>query len=212
MRHKNLILRAQIYRYYAIKRAVDAGSLKELSKLETFTDRIKYAEEHWKHLSSGSSRVIYVLDDGRVLKLAKNKKGLAQNIAESDPKMKSKYINPTIEYDKEGIWKISPYLDKITEKEFEELTDMNFKEFGEALEYGLQEIGADSDDSAKETKPKNFEKINQSSMYKELVKIGKKQHLMPGDLSRISSWGRNNDHPVLLDTGLNLEIYDEFYE
>src|ERR1700678_1914361 len=109
--------------------------LKELSSLETFKDRVAYAEKHLKHLSSGSSRVIYITPDQQVLKLAKNERGIAQNIAEGNPKMVSKYINKTTKQDKDGIWKISPFLDKITEKEFQEMVGIPFKHFSEAISY-----------------------------------------------------------------------------
>lgn len=180
--------------------------LKNLSSLETFKARVDYAEKNLGHLSSGSSRVVYTMPGKKeVLKLAKNDRGVAQNKVES--KMKCKYINKTTKSCPEGCWKISPFLDKVTEKEFEELTDLNFKDFGEALDYGLKSV---SESSAK--KPKNFEEISKTEMYKTLVDCGKEYDLMPGDLSRISSWGQVDGHPTLLDSGLTREIYDEFYE
>lgn len=179
--------------------------LKNLEKLETFNARIKYADKKFTHLSSGTSRVVYVVNDGKeVLKLAKNDRGVAQNKAESA--LKCKYINETTESDSKGAWKISPFLDKVTEKEFEELSGANFKEFGEALEYGLQKV---SDDT--KSKPKGFDKIEKLDIYKKLIEVGKKHELMPGDMARISSWGQVDGHPTLLDAGLTKEIYDEFY-
>lgn len=182
--------------------------LKELSSLDTFTDRVDYAEKHLKHISSGSSRVIYVLDDKTVLKLAKNSRGVAQNKAESNPKMKSKYINKTLKSDKDGAWELAPYLDKVTEKEFEELTGINFKEFGDAIGYGLKSVSENSD----KEKPKHLEEISKSDIYKDLVRVGKEFDLMPGDMERISSWGQKDGHPILLDTGLTKKIFEEFYE
>lgn len=205
---EHIAIWTQLYRYCILKQAeVQASVLKELSRLETFKERVDYAEQHLKHLSSGSSRVIYVMDDGVVLKLAKNKKGLAQNKAEANPEIKSKYINKTLAADKDGIWKTSPYLEKITEKDFEELTGINFKDFGAALSYGLQDVAGDS-----EEKPKGFGEIAKSEIYKDLVAIGKKWDLMPGDLERISSWCKDKDHPVVVDIGLTRKIFDEFYE
>jgi hypothetical protein len=179
--------------------------LKNLSELETFTARVDYAEKNLKHLSSGSSRVVYLVDDGKqAMKLAKNDRGISQNKIES--KIKSKFINETTKFDKDGVWKLSPFLDKITEKEFEKLIGVNFKDFGKALDYGLQDV---SDDSA--AKPKDFNKIKELPIYKELVAVGKKHKLMPGDMSRISSWCMKDDVPMLVDAGLTKEIYDEFY-
>jgi hypothetical protein len=181
--------------------------LKELSSLETFKDRVAYAEKHLKHLSSGSSRVIYITSDNQVLKLAKNERGIAQNIAEGNPKMVSKYINKTTKQDKDGIWKISPFLDKITEKEFQQMVGIPFKHFSEAISYGLQDVSGNS-----HPKPEGFEAVAKTDLYQELVEIGERFHLMGGDLGRVSSWGREDDHPVLLDAGLNRQIYDFYYD
>lgn len=182
-----------------------ATVLKNISSLETFKARVDYAEKNLEHLSSGTSRVVYLANDGKeVLKLAKNDRGVAQNKIES--KLKCKYINKTTKADADGAWKISPFLDKITEKEFEELADVNFKDFGEALEYGLQKVSGD-----KKEKPKGMDKIEKLDIYKQLVKVGLEHDLMPGDMARISSWGKVDNHPTLLDAGLTREIYDEFY-
>jgi len=53
--------------------------MEEFKKLTSFAARIRYCEEHLQRISSGSSRIVYKIDDEKVLKLAKNKKGLAQN-------------------------------------------------------------------------------------------------------------------------------------
>lgn len=180
--------------------------LKNLSDLETFTARVDYAEKNLKHLSSGSSRVVYVLPgEKEVLKLAKNDRGVAQNKVES--KLKCKYVNKTTRACKDGCWKISPFLDKITEKEFEKLTDISFKDFGEALSYGLKDISSDSP-----KKPKNFDEIAKTEIYKDIVECSKEHDLLPGDLARISSFGQVDGHPTLLDAGLTRKIYDKFYE
>jgi len=181
--------------------------LSNLSKLDTHKARVDYAERCLEHLSSGSSRVIYKMDDN-VLKLAKNDRGIAQNKVEANPKMKSKYINPTIKADKNGVWKISPYLEKITEKEFEELTGINFKDFGEVASYEMNK-GEDSDPKPK---VKDYDKIAKSDIVKEFIRLGKEFDLLSGDMVRISSFGKNDGHPVLLDSGLNSKVFSEYYD
>jgi len=182
--------------------------LAQLSDLPHFQDRITLAEKKLKHLSSGSSRIIYQLPNGNVLKLAKNKKGLAQNKIEADPGMASPFINATIDSDPEGIWKISPFREKITEKEFQELTDINFKDFGDALRYALKSFSGNKEQS----KPTNYEQIEKTSIFQEITKIAKKFKVLPGDLARISSLGKADDHPIYIDMGLTREIYDTYYD
>lgn len=181
--------------------------LDNLEKLETFRARKKYAERNLKHLSSGSSRIVYLTDDGTIIKLAKNEKGLAQNRVESNPKMKSKFLNKAIKSARNNAWMECPHLKKIKEKQFKDMTGIDFKLFSNAIEYGLKDVAGTYRD-----KPSSFDEVKDSEIYKELIKVGKKFKLMPGDMARISSWGVLDNHPVLIDAGLTREVYDKFYE
>lgn len=180
--------------------------LKNIEQLETFSARIKYAEKNLKRLSSGSSRIVFILPDETILKLAKNDRGIAQNKVESNPKMTSKFLNKILGKAKNHSWINTNFLDKIKEKEFEKMTDINFKDFGEAIKYGLKNVS-----ESKKSKPKCFDHVSKSEVYKELERLGDKFDLMPGDLARISSWGMKDNHPVLIDAGLTKEIFDEYY-
>ncbi len=182
--------------------------LSNLEKLETYNARKKYAEQNLEHLSSGSSRIVYLTPSKTIIKLAKNDKGIAQNKAEANPGMKSKYLNPIISCAKNHSWCETHYLEKITEKEFQEMTKLNFDDFGDSLRYGLKGVSGNKDIE----KPENFEKVSESDIYKELRDIGEKFKLLPGDIARISSWGTKDGRPVLIDAGLTRDIYDEFYE
>lgn len=202
---EKLLYKINLFCKYA--KASDEEILKKLSSsFETFKDRIDYAEENLDHMSSGTSRIVYRMHDGSVLKLAKNERGVAQNKVEGNPKLISKFINKTLKRDPNGLWKTSPFLEKITEKEFEKLTNINFKDFGQSLEYGLQDISKD-----KIEKPKNFENISKSEIYKDLDKVCRKFTLLPGDLARISSWLSDGKIPKVCDCGLTLDIFQEFY-
>jgi hypothetical protein len=182
--------------------------LKNIENLENYNSRKKYAEKNLKHLSSGSSRIVYSTSENTIVKLAKNDKGLAQNKAECNPKMKSKFINKVIDHAKNDSWMETHYLDKISAKDFEDMTGVNFDDFGVAIRYGLKNVSGNTDKS----KPKNFDKVEESDIYKEMKKIGNKFKLMPGDLARISSWGTKDGHPVLIDAGLTKNVFAEYYE
>jgi len=182
--------------------------LKNIEKIETYQARKKYSEKNMKHLSSGSSRIVYKTNDGTIVKVAKNDKGIAQNKAESNPKKKSKYLNTIISHAKNYSWMETHYLEKITVKEFEEMTGLNFDDFGEAIRYGLKNVSGNTDT----TKPKNFAEVEKSEIYKDVKDVGLKSDLMPGDLARISSWGSRDGRPILIDTGLTKEVFEKFYE
>ncbi len=182
--------------------------LSNLERLETYNARKKYAERNLKHLSSGSSRIVYLTPSQTIVKLAKNDKGIAQNKAEANPEMKSKYLNKILSCAKNYAWCEVPFLDKITEKEFEEMTGLKFDDFGDSIRYGLKEVSGNTD----KEKPESFEKVSKSDIYKEMKDIGEKFKLLPGDMARISSWGVKDGRPVLIDAGLTRDIFEEFYE
>ena len=60
-------------------------------------------------------------------------------------------------------------------------------------------------------KPKKFDEVSKSELYKEVKKIGSEFKLMPGDLAKISSWGVKDGQPVLIDSGLTQDVFDKYY-
>ena len=56
----------------------------EFEKIQSFAGKLKYAATHLPKIASGSGRAVFKIDDSKVLKIAKNKKGLAQNNVESE--------------------------------------------------------------------------------------------------------------------------------
>jgi hypothetical protein len=182
--------------------------LSNLQKMETYTARKNYAEKNLRHLSSGSSRIVYLTPGKTIVKLAKNDKGVAQNKAEANPEMKSKFLNKILGHAANYAWIEVEFLDKITGKEFEEMTGIPFGDFDEAIRFGLKGVSENTDI----TKPKNFDKVSKSEIYKEMKRVGESFKLMPGDLARISSWGTKDGRPVLIDAGLTAQVFADFYE
>ena len=88
------------------------------------------------------------------------------------------------------------------------MTGIDFDDFGEAVRFGLRSVSS----SKNKEEPDNFEEVSETDIYKEMVDIGKRFKLMPGDIARISSWGTKDDRPVLIDAGLTKEVFEEFYE
>ena len=56
--------------------------LNTFKKLNTFKSRIEYCDKYLQKINSGSGRIVYKIDNDKVLKLAKNIKGIAQNSTE----------------------------------------------------------------------------------------------------------------------------------
>lgn len=212
MQHVNLLKLANTFYSIATAEKLPPNSsnlstiTKNLDNLCFFKSRIEYCEKNLKHLSSGSSRVVYKTSKNTVIKLAKNEKGVSQNEVEANSNTKSKHINPVLSHSKNYFWIEVPLLEKITTKEFEDLCSISFEDFSSALQYGLKSIEPSS-----KKKPSNFDEVSKCNLYKEIVKVAKKLNLLPGDLIRISSWGTKNNIPVLIDVGLNKQVYQKFY-
>lgn len=61
--------------------AMDGFSLEQLSNIRSFRDRLAYCKQMLgPSIGKGSSRIVFQIDDEKVLKLAMNGKGVAQII------------------------------------------------------------------------------------------------------------------------------------
>lgn len=209
---KNIIKLANFFEALASSEKLPENSkdlktiLKNIESLENYNSRKEYAEANLKHLSSGSSRIVYLTSKNTVIKLAKNDRGIAQNKVECND-LKSKFLNRSISHAKDYSWIETYFLDKITTKSFDKMTGISFDDFGECIRYGLKNVSKNS-----ANKPKNFETVEKTEIYKSIKEIGSKLKLLPGDLARISSWGCKDNHPVLIDAGLSKDVYDDYYD
>lgn len=97
--------------------ALPSFSLEELSKIQSFKGKQQYCSENLgKPIGNGSSRQVFQIDDNKVLKLAKNTKGIKQNEYEgADDYYKSSLsIFPEVfEHDENYSWIVSDFNDYI---------------------------------------------------------------------------------------------------
>jgi len=59
----------------------ESFSMDTLLSLSSYMKKVWYANTHLQKIASGSSRIAYKIDDEKVLKISKNKKGLAQKFS-----------------------------------------------------------------------------------------------------------------------------------
>ena len=72
----------------------ESFNMETFKSLRNHAERNRYAAEHLQKIAAGSSRIVYKIDDEKVLKLAKNDKGIAQNETE----IQSVSSTPPIDY------------------------------------------------------------------------------------------------------------------
>lgn len=66
-----------------------AFDMDTFKSIRSFAGRVDYCRSKLKYLGRGSSRIVFEIDDEKVLKLAYNRKGVAQNEAEADPMLRN---------------------------------------------------------------------------------------------------------------------------
>ena len=81
--------------------------MEHFKSLKTFAQRIRYCDANLKRIGGGSSRIVFKIDDQKVLKLAKNKKGIVQNDTEIDRGNDTYYssiLAQVFDSDDDGLW------------------------------------------------------------------------------------------------------------
>lgn len=187
-------------------------------KLKSFSARVKYCNEHLKRISSGSSRVVYMIDNEKVLKLAKNNKGLAQNEVEIEYGQYSDIddiVAKIFDYDENALWVEMELARKVKASDFKRIVGFNFDD----IEKAIQNYGVDTGNSKavfRYSLPEDLVAAmwENDFMYSIFNFIG--NYGVPvGDLRRLSSYGlvkRDGlDRIVLIDYGLTHDVYTSYY-
>ena len=194
-------------------------SLEELSAIQSFRGRFNYCTQHLgKHIGKGSSRATFQIDDEKVLKLAWNNKGLAQNIEEVQTYNAS--IFPKVyDYDENGKWIISEFVLPAKSEDFKHCFGMSFQQFASfILTCAKYRFGGRYWNVMPENKwisyLENNEELSEFDEY--IANYGSQSFTPAGDMTRLCNYGltqRNGEACiVLLDSGLSEEVWNTYYK
>ena len=190
--------------------------LNQLDNIRSFNGKIKHADQNLERLGSGSGRAVYSISDDRVLKLAKNTKGIAQNEVEAGigGDYTAKHIvTEVFDSADDNSWVLAEKAKKVTEKRIKELT-------GIPSLWDLQKFLQNQVDS---NKGRNVYKQDQelidffweNEFASDLVTFVVDYGQVSGDMGRPSTYGEvlKDGQPaiVLTDYGLNDEVFDSHY-
>jgi hypothetical protein len=191
--------------------------LPEFLEIKSFAGKMRYAKEHLAGIGSGTGRAVFDIDGEKVLKLAKNQKGIAQNEAEAG----AGYYRDThnivaIVFDSadNDEWLISEKGKKVNEKRIKELTDI--PSLNELYYYVRNFVSSNNGKgNTFSQEPEIVELLNENEFAQELTEFIANYNQSPGDMNRPSTYGEvlRNGQPtiVLTDYGLNDEVYDTYY-
>lgn len=228
-----------------LKEAIEGVLMKEVplpddwdkdiySEKVPFKKRIEYAKNMATRLGGGSSRVAFEITyQGRktVLKIAKNKKGIAQNQEEarvlSDGYIKSafgEWILPIIDYDEENAsgptWIHVEYADKIkTDKQFRSILNLNGLSIPDFVYY-VHNRNSPSNRNIRNVQhiEKKISEMSDDDQEKawELVQVfnvlQNDYGIYLADFNHHGNWGIYKGHPVMIDIGLTPEVYTKYYQ
>lgn len=184
-----------------------------------FAKMVRYAQERAQKVGQGSSRVAFKIPyQGRdtVLKVAKNRKGMAQNEVEARTLedwylQKLNLMIPLIDYDEQHdqpTWIHMEYATKAKESDFKRATGGTLSQ---TIETAIVLSGNSSLRGFKYYR--EHPSVNQESeLIQSLVDyFGNYGDVQVGDLFRLANWGIYNGHPVIVDAGLDADTYKTFY-
>ncbi len=196
-------------------------SFEILKSIPSFSKRIKYCNQYLGFsVGGGSSRRVFQLDDNKVLKLAINAKGIAQNEQEFNfSKENFVDITPNVFDDlsdtENYTFITSEYVLPARKTDFQKVLNISFEKFvllirtvNSWYDYRNRLFNKLSDEEITELE-ENSDNIN------EFVNYVSNYQPPIGDMTRCANYGltmRNgNPYIVLLDSGLSDEIYSKFY-
>jgi hypothetical protein len=193
--------------------------VEEFKKLKSFNQRVQYCQDKLQRISSGSSRIAYKIDETKVLKLAKNKKGIAQNEAEinySQDYMMDDIVAQIFNYDENGLWLEMELARKVTPTSFKKIADVTFENYTDAVLYYRDELKRNATQH-KKTPPVNMDEMWNNEFVSRIFDLmGSYDNFMSGDLLKLSTYGLvtrdNQDIIVLIDYGLTEDVYNTHYK
>ena len=185
-----------------------------------FAQRIRYAKQRAQQVGTGSSRVAFIIDyQGRktVLKIAKNKKGIAQNEYESQM-LEDYYVKdleiaiPMIDYDEENdqpTWIHTEFAEKMKPTQFKKFfSGISHDE----IEGIIKHFTGKSHGSVSPEREQQLNDIYEDNEYlNSLIDLAGNYDIPTGDFTRLANWGVYKGRPVIIDMGLSSDVLQQFY-
>jgi hypothetical protein len=191
-------------------------SFQQLEDIVSYAGKLRYAETHLQKLASGSARVVYKVDDAKVLKMAKNKKGLAQNSVEAQGYLQNyDIVAQVFETDYDDYWIEMEYARKVSKADFKRIAGISIEELGTYLRYMRFEMNPRRGFMGFHIEPEVKRRMEDSEFVDDLMHFVNDNDMETGDMGRLSTWGKvlrdGEERIVLIDYGLTNSVYKDYY-
>ena len=191
--------------------------LPELLKIKSFRGKMDYANQNLQRIGSGTGRVVYDIDGEKVLKLAKNPKGIAQNETEAGIgyyKDSQNIVAIVFDSADDDNWLIAEKAKKVNETRIKQLTGIpSLNDLFFYLRNWYSSNNGRGNIFHQEFEM--IEQLNENDFVQELIEFIANYGQQPGDYGRPSTYGEvlRDGQPtiVITDYGLNDEVYDTHY-
>lgn len=196
---------------------MDGFSFETLTSLSSYKKRIDYCKQMLgQPIGNGSSRIVFQISDERVLKVAKNQKGIAQNEAEGEWGKQNYDIFPTLyNVDDNYIFLETEYVLPCKKEDFQQVLGISFEEFKDFIKCAYNSYARRPlyTNMSQERYVELLE--NNENLYSINTYLADYQLENVADLLRLANLGlvrRNGEERiVILDDGLTEEIFNTYY-
>lgn len=192
--------------------------INEFKNIRSYKGKLNFARQYLGNpIGQGTARIVYRVDKDKVLKLAKNRKGIAQNEVESRWLGDSYYYDilaQVLDVESENyLWIEMEVAYRPKQSDFKRLwgvslndcslylRNKHYENHGYTWPYSI-------DNDLKE-------QLDENENVQKLISFMYDSGSPAGDLTRTSSWGivqRNGDNNlVLIDFGLDEDVYNTYY-
>lgn len=204
--------------------AMPEFNLQTLNSIKSFAGKLKYCKQMLgPTFGSDSSRIIFEIDDNKVLKLAKNQKGLAQNEFEDDTSRYSDVVVKVFDCADDYSWLVEENCIPAKEKDFVQIIGIPFETYCDLVRWNYNSYSyrnkhiplyTMSTWEAQKLTEQLYEQ-NEYNFVQQVMDLMGNYQLPCGDLTRISTYGMVNrdgtPEIIVLDSGLSEEILDTYY-
>lgn len=203
-----------INRFLFEETAVEQFSLENLKNIKDFGRIKKYIETNLgKSIGEGQGRSVYAIDKYKVIKLAKNSGGIAQNNAEATVCKTDKYqdLFPVI-FDQEEtfVWIVVEKAEPLKRVYFEKESGMPWSEFILALG-GAFISKIDANQVKIGLLQDMLQKHYDNHFLRRIIAVIKECGYEPGDFVKLDTWGVISNRVVIVDSGFTQSVYQQHY-